>query len=210
MSKSHCTYSTKVRSTERLEAIRVRSGSYGTLGALADHVLSSEDLSKEERPMCAERTENVSQITLKVAIASIFALVEDAVNALVSPGNHNGVSRTDNRREAMPQGLVRKAIAYKLRSVELQNRLLRRIENVTSSPRNLTRTTEAMLENKGFITPVATIDMRETEKAVDVDWKKEDRHRKFVKAAYSTGRRSASSSDRYFTAISCKRTNKKA
>lgn len=84
----------------------------------------------------------------------------------------------------MLQGLVNKAFDVKLRSVKFENRLLRDTEGVTSSPRPIKRMVEAMLDKQDFIAPAATIVKKETERAVDVESRREDRCRKFIKAAY--------------------------
>lgn len=43
-------------------------------------------------------------------MAGIAGFVEDAVAALVTQEGHNRISRTDNRLEALLQGVVNKAI----------------------------------------------------------------------------------------------------
>lgn len=65
-----------------------------------------------------------------------------------------------------------------------------------------------MLDNQDFIAPVTTILKKETKKAVGVELKREDRCRKFVEAAYSTGAESALSRSRPPMDISDERTKK--
>lgn len=63
-------------------------------------------------------------------MAGIFGSKKGAVTALVTTEGPNGISRTDNRLELKVQSLVNKAIDKKLRSLELENRLLHKIKNV--------------------------------------------------------------------------------
>lgn len=116
----------------------------------------------------------------------------------------------DSLLEAMLQGFVNKAIGEKLRSGEFENRLTRLNEQMTSSPGHVTRMTETMLNSRDFTAQVAAVVKKETEKAVNVEWKREIRHCKFFASAYSTAARSASSSNHLLTDISDKRTNQKA
>lgn len=81
----------------------------------------------------------------------------------------NTLSGTDNRLEAMLQGFVNYAIDQKLRSVKLENHLIRTIEDVTLAPRYLARMTKDILDNQDFIAQVATIVDKETEEPVDVE-----------------------------------------
>lgn len=121
----------------------------------------------------------------------------------------NRIARTENRLENMLQGLVNKTIDEKFNSVEFENGLLPKIEDVTSSQRPETRMTEAMLDKQDFIAPVIKVFMKETEKALDVESKREDQRSRFVEAAYSTAAAPASSSGRPPTEIFDKKTNKK-
>lgn len=70
--------------------------------------------------------------------------------------------------------------------------------------------TEAKFNNQAFIFLVVIIVKKENEKAVDFDSKREDQRSKFLKAAYSTGTRPASSSSRIPTDVADERTNKRA
>lgn len=94
--------------------------------------------------------------------------------------------------------------------MEFENHILRRIKNVASPPWSVTRITDAMCNNKFFISLVATIAEMKTEMAVDVEWEREEWRLKFTEAMYSTGALSASSSDRPQTDISDEWTNKNA
>lgn len=89
-------------------------------------------------------------------------------------------ARTDSSVEATLQGLVNKVIDEKRGSVEFEKCLLLKFKDVTSSLGHVTKMTEKMLGNEGFIAPVLTIVRKETEKAVDVKSKGVDRRRKFV------------------------------
>lgn len=66
-----------------------------------------------------------------------------------------------------------------------------------------------MLDNQDFITAVATIVKKETNKAVDVEAKRDVRRQNVDKAALSTAARLTSSNDRSPVDISNKRTNEK-
>lgn len=67
-----------------------------------------------------------------------------------------------------------------------------------------------MLNNQDFFDPVAIIVKKETGKAISVEPKRKDPHRKLVQAIHSTGTQSASSSDRPPRDISDDGTNRKA
>lgn len=67
-----------------------------------------------------------------------------------------------------------------------------------------------MLDNQDFITPVAKTAKKEAENAVKLKSKREERHHKFVKVAYSTGPLSILPGDRPRTELFYKRTKKKA
>lgn len=75
----------------------------------------------------------------------------------------------------MIQGLINKAVDDKLRSVEFEKRLLHSIEDVTLSPRHLTKMMRAMLHNQDFIVSATTIVKMETEQAIDGVSKKRER-----------------------------------
>lgn len=70
--------------------------------------------------------------------------------------------------------------------------------------------TEALLDSQDFISPVAIIVKKESERIVAVDSKGAYRHRKFVNAANCTGTRAATPSNRPPIDISDERTNQKA
>lgn len=69
---------------------------------------------------------------------------------------------------------------------------------------------ENMLDNKVINSPVAAIFKMETKEASNVNSKREDRRRKSVESAQSTGSRSALLSDGPPTAISDEHTNRKS
>lgn len=133
----------------------------------------------------------MSQANLTDAIPGIPGLIESAVTALIIPEGHNGIVTTNNRIEVMLQGLVNKAIDKKVRSIELENYLACKVENLTSWPRYGTKTTEKMLDNQDFIAPLAAVVKKETKKGVDVEAKREDRRWKAIEVVYSTSWRSA-------------------
>lgn len=83
----------------------------------------------------------------------------------------------------MLQGLVDKAINENSRSVQFENRFLRKVEDVTSSPQPITRFTEPKFYNGYFIFAVSSIVNKKAEMAVKFEAMKEDRRRKFVEAA---------------------------
>lgn len=68
----------------------------------------------------------------------------------------------------MLYSFVNKAIDIKFRSIESKNRLARKIEDLTSSPQNVVRMTEATFDNQSFIAPIAKIVKKETGKAVEI------------------------------------------
>lgn len=121
--------------------------------------------------MCAERSETVRQVLLWDAIGSIPDLVEDAVTAFLNQDSRYEISKNNNRLEDQLPSLVNKAVDDKSRSVEFDNRLLRTVEDVTSSTQHLMSMTEAALDNQDFITVVATIIKKEAKKAIDVEKK---------------------------------------
>lgn len=66
----------------------------------------------------------------------------------------------------------------------------RKIEEVASSPQQVTNMTEIMIGSEAFIALVAKFGKKEVEKAEHAEFKSEIRRRKFVEADYSTGARS--------------------
>lgn len=98
-----------------MEAPRDPSGREGTLGTVADHVVLEVHPAEKERSIWAERTGNVDRVALWDAISGVLGLVEDAMNASVPREGLNVFSRTDNRLEAMLQGLVNNAIDGELK-----------------------------------------------------------------------------------------------
>lgn len=121
--------------------------------------------------MCAERTEDVSQATLRDAIAGIQSFIKDIVTTMVTQEGHNGTSRTDNRLEAMLQDIVNKVTDDKLRLVEFESRLLRKIGDATSIPRHVKSMTGAMSDNQNFIGPAGD-DYREERSRVGLTHQK--------------------------------------
>lgn len=73
--------------------------------------------------------------------------------------------------KVMLRTLVHKVVDEKLRSVRLKSQLLRKIEDATSSLRNLANLSESMLENQDLISPVLAIVKKELNKDVDVELK---------------------------------------
>lgn len=65
---------------------------------------------------------------------------------------------------------------------QIWNHLLHKIRDVTSSPRHVTKMTEVMLVDQDFMTRMAAMVKKETEKSTDVESKREDRRRKLVEA----------------------------
>lgn len=74
----------------------------------------------------------------------------------------------------MLQRLATKAIDEKLRLVEFGDRLFRKIDGVTSSPRFVMRMTETILDCQNFILSVTAFVRKKSEIAVDVESKKRD------------------------------------
>lgn len=144
-----------------MEAIRGFSEREDTLRAPAAHVVSEEHPAYEEHPMRAEWTTIVVQATLRDAITGIPGLSEDDVTAFVILEVQNRAKRADNKVQAMLQGLLNKEIDEKLKSVTFEDYLLRKIEEETVSRQQVKKLTEAMLHNRAFITPVATISRSE-------------------------------------------------
>lgn len=70
--------------------------------------------------------------------------------------------------------------------------------------------TEDMLHNQNLIAPVATNVKKEAKKSKDLESQRKGRRGKFVDTAYSTGARSAPSTDRALVVISDDCTTKKA
>lgn len=64
--------------------------------------------------MCGKRTIAMSQETLTDAIVSIFDLIKDGVTGMIIPKGHKGIASTDNRLDAMLQGVINEAIDEKL------------------------------------------------------------------------------------------------
>lgn len=95
----------------------------------------------------------------------------------------------------MLRGLVNKETGDKLGSFLLENRVLLIIKDATLSPQQLIKVTEAMSDNQDLIASAVTIVSKKTEKALDVSPRREDRRRKFFKAAYTTVIRSTSCGD---------------
>lgn len=132
---------------------------------------------------------------MRDAIEGIAGLIEDTVIDLVTAEGHNEVKRADYRLQAMLQGLFNKKLDEKLNSVEIEDSLLRKIEEVTPSRWIIKKMKDATLEDRDVIAPVETTIKKETKKSVDAGSERKDRRQKLVEIAYSTGIRSASSSD---------------
>lgn len=161
------TYSFEAESFERMESIWGFSDQEDTSGSLADHVVTKEHPYEKERLMRVQKMVTVCQKTLRNSITGIPVLIGKNVTALVIIKACNEIWKTESRLEAMLQGLVNKAIDEKLWSINVENCVLRKIEDVASSPRHVTRVTETMLDNQGFVTPLAAIVKKEAETAVD-------------------------------------------
>lgn len=92
--------SSKVRSFERMDAVRLSSDRKDTLGAFVRHVVSEEHLVENKHLMSPETTIDVIWETLKDAIVKISGLIEYTVAALLTQESHIVASRTNIRREA--------------------------------------------------------------------------------------------------------------
>lgn len=120
------------------------------------------------------------------------------------------MKRSDNRLQAMLQVLVNKTLEEMLDSDEFKNLLLWKVKEATPSHRQLKKLPEAKLDDQDFLAPVETIVRKKTKKAKDTRSERKVRRRKVVKVGYSTGARSAPSSDQSSTNISDEQTNKNA
>lgn len=85
----------------------------------------------------------------------------------------NRVSRTDNQLKSILQDLVKETNDVTLISFEVENRLPRKIRDVISLQSQLTRMTEAILDNHDFFGTVRTTVKKKTEKAGHVQSKRE-------------------------------------
>lgn len=92
----------------------VSSVRWDTLGALADHIVSEQQLTEKECTMRAETAVIDYQATLRDTNPGISLLIEDALTALVTPEGHKGVKRADIRVKAMLQGLVEETLDERL------------------------------------------------------------------------------------------------
>lgn len=96
-----CAQKCNIQSPTRMGSMQVNSTRADTLDALADHVISEEHATEEERPMRAERAVSASQVTVRNSIAGITGLIEDLVNILLTIGGHIGVKRDENGLQPM-------------------------------------------------------------------------------------------------------------
>lgn len=133
---------------------------------------------------------------MRDAIVGIPGLLEDATTTFNTFEGYHGTPSTNNWLEEMLQRLVDKVVHEKLRFMEFEIRLPLTTEVVNSSRQHLTKMMGAMLHDQDFMVPGATIVKKESEKPVDVEWKTEDRRRKFIEVAYSTSALLTSSSHR--------------
>lgn len=180
----------------RMDKTRAHFEREHTIIVYVDHVVCKKESSEKKLRMRAKRTVSVSQETLMVALNSNPGLIEDEATALVTQKGHKEIKRTENRVMSMLQGLVNKLVDEKVNSVRLESRILRKIGKVAPLPRDVTNMTATILDNQDSIASVAKITNEEAEKALNDDWKKRDRRRKLVEAAYSSGGRSILSSNR--------------
>lgn len=113
MSANHRACSLRAKSPKIMEVVRAFSEQKGTIGALADPIVSEEEPAREKHSMRAERTVIVTQEMSRDAIAGICWLIEDAVTALVTLRGRNGVPIVDNPLQPMLQGLENEMIEEK-------------------------------------------------------------------------------------------------
>lgn len=140
-------YSNDAENRAKLEATWAPSERENNLRSLADHNASAKHPDGKEHQMRTERSVTVSRDRLRDAIGGISGLIEDTITALIILESSTGITRTDNRQEAVPQCLLNEAIDEKLRFIEFEARPHRKIKDVTSLPRRMTNTTEAILHN---------------------------------------------------------------
>lgn len=110
---NRCAYSREAESSKRTEVIRALSEQKNTFGALADHLISEEHSTKKELPLHTEMRVNVSQATLRNAIAAITDMIKDLVTALITSEDYNRISRMENRLEVTLKALVNRVIDEK-------------------------------------------------------------------------------------------------
>lgn len=152
-----CVHSRSAGSSTNMEAIQVLSERENTPGALAYHYVSGKHMSEDKRLVTAEKTVMVSQTIMKDSIAGIFWLVKDALTAWATFEGHNDIKRADNWPKVMFQGQVNKMMVEKLNFVEFKNHQFHKIEDGAPSTRQMTKMTEAMLENENIIALGANI-----------------------------------------------------
>lgn len=79
----------------------------------------------------------------------------------------------------MLEGLVNRRLDEKINSVKLEDRLLRKMVEVTPLLRKVKKVTKAMLQYQDFLRPVAIIVKKEAKELVNARSEREDRNRKF-------------------------------
>lgn len=116
--------------------------------------------------------------------------------ALITHKDESKSIKTDNRLASISYSIVNSVDHEQLTSVKYESRLCHTIKQVVSSHHYLFRMTEAILDKQKFIKLLETAIKTEADKALEQKMKKEDKCRKLSEAAYSTGARCISSSDR--------------
>lgn len=126
-------FSRETLSSTRMEAMRALSEQKDNLPVLLNHVVSEEHPAEKEPLMRAGNTALSTRTMLRDAFAGIFGLVEDALTFLVSLESHDGVKTVNNRSQAMLQDLFNTTIDEKLNSIEFEELIFRKVEDVTPS-----------------------------------------------------------------------------
>lgn len=180
-----------------------------TLGALADHAVYKTYRGEERHRKRPSMILTMHRETLSGAIAGILGLTKGIMTDFITPEGHRNISKTENQQHSMLRTVKNNLTDRKWNPIGFENRFSHKIMDIALPPRYVKRMTKVWWDDQNFVAPVVAISRKETEKAMDVESKREDGCQKIMDAAFSINARSALLTDGPPTNISDEKRNEK-
>lgn len=193
------------------EPARKNSGREYTRNKLADCVMSKANPISGRHELEKEDLVIFNASKLRNIISSFPYLIENELGTMMARVPDNCKPHGDSQKAAMLQGMVGKTLSAKCESVNIQIRLQRTTEDISSSTLYLVKVTEVLLETNKVVKTAAHVVRREANRAVELSMKGEERIKRFTRATKKVASvRSLSSSESPAMNILYNRTSDKA
>lgn len=157
-------YTRETENSTRIGAVHVPSVWVVTVGTHVDLTVCEEHPVEKERRINTERMLAVIQGIVDIALPGITRLGEVACTTFVTREGLRRIIVTDNWLHAMLHDVYNETNDDKLKYIEIESDLLRKVEEVKFLHEQVTQLTKAMLSNLYLTAPVASISRKKLRK----------------------------------------------